>query len=243
MLRRRNTPSDATTTDADDFPGSAIINLEKHNWIRTRAFPYESRPEWSYVRVYVLPDDTGRKIIPRSSAVLRRALKIVMGRVDQSFEAWDGRYPDTVANGAHTATSDNAEDESLWYIFNTLRNPEPRLETMRDPYARQSMDELLSVYHGADEVSFNTGRGFSGVLSLKSAMYPYQRRSAALMVQREAQPAQMLDPRLQEWRSPLGQLYYYDKEEGSIVREKRMYSEACGGITPMVESDILISNS
>lgn len=243
VLRKRNTTSDATTEDAEVFPVSAIANLEKHNWIRTSAFTYDSRPEWSYVRVYVLPDDTGRKIVPRSSAVLRRALKTVMGEVDQSFEAWNGRYTDTVANEAHTATSGSAEDESLWYIFNTLRNPEPCLETMRDPYARQSMDELLSVYHGADEVASNTGRGFSGALSLKSAMYPYQRRSAAVMVQREAQPAQMLDPRLQEWKSPLGQVYYYDKEEGSIVREKRMYSEACGGIAPIVESDILISNS
>src|SRR5699024_6054037 len=30
--------------------------------------------------------------------------------------------------------------------------------------------------------------------------------------------------------SPTGQQYYYDREKGSIVREKKMYSEACGGI-------------
>jgi hypothetical protein len=49
------------------------------------------------------------------------------------------------------------------------------------------------------------------------------------MVQREAQPAQMLDPRLQPCRTPTGVEYYYDKEDGIIVREKSMYSEACGG--------------
>ena len=49
------------------------------------------------------------------------------------------------------------------------------------------------------------------------------------MIRREVQPRQMLDPRLQVCRTPTGQEYYYDKEEGNIFREKKLYSEACGG--------------
>lgn len=224
VLRKRNTTDTANTPeDINEFPSAAIEDLEKHNWIRTRTFPYENHPQWSYVRIYVLPDDVGRKFIPRSSTALRRALRTVMTRVDRPREAWEGKFPgdqnDIVTNGKQ----ENEEDESMWYIFNTLHDPAPQVETMQDPYARQAMEELLSTATGA-------GEDDSGVVGLKTALYPYQRRSAAMMVQREAQPAKMLDPRLQTCKNPLGHEYYYDKEAGSIFRDKKMYSEACGGI-------------
>ena len=223
VLRKRNTGDTADTETPEDvggFPSSAIANLEKHNWIRTHAFHYETNPHWSYVRIYVLPDDVGRKSIPRSSTALRRALKAVMTRVDRSREAWKGKFPDDRNDIFANDRRGGEEDESMWYIFNTLQDPAPQIETMQDPYARQAMEELLS----------GAGQEGLGVVGLKTALYPYQRRSAAMMVQREAQPARMLDPRLQACTNPLGHEYYYDKEEGSIVREKKMYSEACGGI-------------
>lgn len=210
----------------DDYPASAIANLEKHNWIQTHALP---SPSDTYVRVCVLPDDTGRKIIPRSSAALRRALKTVLAKVDRSIEAWEGGGQgsrELVGNGV---SGDGAEDESLWYIFNTLRDPDPHVESMRDPYARQAMNDLLSVVPADGDMS-GGGQDYSAVAGLKTTLYPYQRRSAAMMVQREAQPARMLDPRLQAYRNPLGQEYFYDKEEGNVFREKKLYSEACGGI-------------
>ncbi|PKY02628.1 hypothetical protein P168DRAFT_256187 [Aspergillus campestris IBT 28561] len=177
-----------------------------------------------YVRVYVLPDDVGRKAIPRSSSSLRRALKVVMARVDSSVGAWLGEsYSGELSDKKLSAS---AEDESMWYIFNTLRDPEPRVEEMKDLYGRKAMEELLAGSVGGEA---ETGQDL-GVLGLKTPLYPYQRRSAAAMIQREVQPAQMLDPRLQAFCGPTGRVYYYDKEEGSIVREKRMYSEACGGI-------------
>lgn len=218
----------ANTAEESEFPESAITRLKKHSWIRTSTLPYANHPQWSYIRVFVLPDDTGRKIIPRSSTALRRELKLVMAKVDRSPEAWNGKFP-VDDNGAGTNDQpEEAEDESLWYIFNTLQEPVPQLETMKEPYARQAMEELVSVVPGGDEGCIS-GHEYSSVVGLKTALYPYQRRSAAMMVQREAQPAQMLDPRLQACKSPLGYEYFYDKEEGSIVRDKRMYSEACGG--------------
>lgn len=209
---------------ADEYPVSAIANLQKHDWIRTHGLP---SPSANYIRVYVLPDDIGRKAIPRSSSALRRALKIVLAKVDRSSEAWDGDghdHQELVRNGV---SGDGAEDESMWYIFNTLQDPDPNVENMRDPYARQAMDDLLSVVPGDGDMS---GQDYSAVAGLKTTLYPYQRRSAAMMVQREAQPARMLDPRLQAYTNPLGQEYFYDKEDGNVFREKKMYSEACGGI-------------
>ena len=231
VLKKQKEPIEQ---DTDEYPASAIANLEKHNWIRiyTIPCPSGSHPQWGYVRVYVLPDDIGRKSIPRSSAPLRRALKTVLAKVDRSPEAWKGipAGPDgiTITDGPSGRDGGDgpAEDESLWYIFNTLQDPDPHVENMRDLYARQAMEELLSVVPGGDI----SGQDYLAVAGLKTALYPYQRRSAAMMVQREAQPARMLDPRLQAYRNPLGQEYFYDKEEGSIVREKKMYSEACGGI-------------
>lgn len=227
----------STDHGTDEYPTSAIANLEKHNWIRTYTIPCPSdnHPQWRYVRVYVLPDDIGHTLIPRSSAALRRALKTILAKVDRSPEAWEGRVSAGsngvgIANGpsgGDTSGGDGpAEDDSLWYIFNTLQDPDPHVENMHDPYARQAMEELLSVVPGGDV----SGQDYLATAGLKTALYPYQRRSAAMMVQREAQPAQMLDPRLQAYRNPLDQEYYYDKEEGSILQGKRIYSEACGGI-------------
>lgn len=209
--------------DSDDFPEPEVANLEMRNWIRTSSYVYTGQPEWCHVRVYVLPDDVCRMLIQRSSPPLRRALKVVMARIDQSIDAWEGRR---LANGvdSKTVVSDGSEDESLWYIFNTLQDPDPNVENMKDPYARRAMEDLLSTPINDSE------QGYSGVVGLKSTLYPYQRRSAATMVQREAQPAQVLDPRLQRFIGPSGREYYYDKEEGSLVSEKRLYSEACGGI-------------
>lgn len=142
-----------------------------------------------------------------------------MAKVDRSPEAWDGVWRDDEVNTESSCDS-AADDDSLWYIFNTLPDPRPRVETMRDPYARKAMEALLTEGdHWMEQP----------VVGLKTPLYPYQRRSAATMIQREAQPAQMLDPRLQPCHTPDGQDYYYDKEEGSIVREKRLYSEPCGG--------------
>ncbi|PYH96262.1 SNF2 family helicase [Aspergillus ellipticus CBS 707.79] len=225
VLKKRNSHSGRDSVEADDFPSKEIANLETHHWVRTQKFVYRDDPAWCGVRVYVLPDDIGRMLIPRSSTALRRALKVVMSRIDSSKEAWTGKVCPGQRRVGSLATG--PEDESLWYIFNTLKNPEPQVKSMRNPFARQAMKELLTVTAPGDEES---GRDYSGVLGLKTPLYPYQRRSAAVMVQREAQPAQMLDPRLQAFRSPTGQEYYYDREEGSIFREKKMYSEACGGI-------------
>ncbi|KAE8348472.1 P-loop containing nucleoside triphosphate hydrolase protein [Aspergillus coremiiformis] len=236
ILKKYTAPdADPTLVQPDGFPHSEVIKLEKHHWIWTSAYPYQKDHQWNYIRVYVLPDDAGRKFIPRSSVSLRRALKVVMAKIDRSPAAWSGCFSlDKVTGDCPKSVK---EDESLWYIYNTLQNPEPRPDMMRDPYAKKAMQQLLSVtsrgaYDDLNELfdGAELPRKYTCVPNLKTALYPYQRRSAAAMIQREAQPAPMLDPRLKRYTTPTGIEYYYDKEEGNILRERRMYSEPRGGI-------------
>lgn len=185
----------------------AVELLERNNWIRTR-----SHDQSVNVRVYVNPSMAHRDNTQRSISSLREAFKTLMSKVDCSGEAWEGQR----AAQNQDITTSSEDDESLWYIFNTLRDPDPQVDLVKDNWSRKAMQYLLSDEDFSD-------------LGLKTRLYPYQRRSAAMMVQREAQPAMMLDPRLQAWQSPDGLEYYYDKEDGFITLQKEMYDEATGG--------------
>ncbi|EEA20221.1 SNF2 family helicase, putative [Talaromyces marneffei ATCC 18224] len=215
-------PAGILRRSSTQFPEAELLNLQKHGWIQTRWNAYESHPEWSFVQVYVLPHDVARISISRTSNTLRKALRVVMTMIDKSLAAWNGDFDTTLAEQDKNA----ADDESLWYIFNTLENPNPTIDDVRDTDGRLAMQELMASSREArPEV-----RETSSVIGLKTPLHPYQCRSAATMIQREVQPKQMLDPRLEVYKTPLGQEYYYDKEEGTLLRGKRIYEEACGGI-------------
>ncbi|KAJ5949259.1 hypothetical protein N7454_000843 [Penicillium verhagenii] len=188
----------------DNTMGPAIALLREHDRV------YQEGAD----KIFINTNVTGRRHTQKNVKNLRNAVKLVMARIDRSLEAWVGQCS---AKRQDLSTSNGAEDDSLWYIFNTLDNPNPDVEAIRDPWAQMAMDDLLS---GDNSLAYD----------IKTPLYPYQRRSAAAMIQREAQPKQMLDPRLQACQTPTGVEYYYDKEDGIIVREKTMYSEACGGI-------------
>ena len=193
---------------AAEYPEMEMNLLESQRWVRTEA------PDGvNHIRVYIAHRMTSRGNTQRSVAKLRAALKVVMAKLDRSPQAWNGHRLFNFQDGSKSSST---VDESLWYIFNTLQDPCPRVEEMQNPWSRRAMEQLLSEDDCAD-------------LGLKTKLYPYQRRSAATMVQREAQPARMLDPRLQAYQSPTGREYYYDKEDGYITLDKVLYSEACGG--------------
>lgn len=186
-----------------------ITLLSTNDWIRTHNVANSTN-----LRVYVNTPVTHRRNTPRGIGKLRTALRTIMSKIDPSPEAWEG------TRGAVTndVSPNSADDESLWYIFNTLQNPNPDPEKVQDAWARYAMERLLM---GDGEIYNDIG--------LKTSLYPYQARSAAMMIQRESQPAAMLDPRLQVCHTPTGTEFYYDKEDACIVREKLMFSEACGG--------------
>jgi hypothetical protein len=195
------------TLPQTEYTSPEVELLESSHWIRSRSHQGSSN-----VQIYVNPNLAHRNNTQRSIKDLRTAFKVLMSKIDPSPDAWEGRRhainPDALSNGE--------DDESLWYIFNTLQDPNPQVHSVEDAPSRKAMSYLLS------------NEDFSEY-GLKASLYPYQRRSAAMMVQREVQPARMLDPRLQACASPTGLEYYYDKEDGWITLQKDMYDEAVGG--------------
>ncbi len=165
------------------------------------------------VRVFVLSDDVGRRYLDRSNRNARNALKHIMSIINTSLEdpQWSSA---TQGDGLPGGASD--DHESLFYVFNTLESPSPDPTRVLDADSRGAVMDILD---GSDSLH-----------GLKTPLYPYQKRSAATMIQRECNPAFMLDPRYETHTGPTGQQYYYDGETGNILREKILYEEARGGI-------------
>ena len=171
---------------------------------------------WGALRLYYLPDDAGRSYLDRDDQAARKALKQIMPYLDRTAETWGACFEPDSWRYLKTPCVKSEEDESLFYIFNTLSSPSPEPDKVPEKYTRQAMRGLL-----------NSSEKLNG---LRTTLYPYQRRSAAMMIQREACPARVLDPRLEEFTGPTGANSYYDKETGVLVRNKREYDEPRGGI-------------
>ncbi|MCJ1294392.1 hypothetical protein MMC34_005950 [Xylographa carneopallida] len=166
------------------------------------------------IRVYVLPDDRALGTLPKTHRKHRHDLRTVMDLVDVTEDAWYGKVgPTAVLQGYRPKLTD---DDSLFYIFNTLKSPCPNPSIVMDSATRDVMDGLLE--------------GAPLIPGLKTRLYPYQERSAAMMVQREVNPIRMLDPRLETLTNPAGTSFYYDRDACTLLSERREYEEATGGI-------------
>ncbi|KAJ9649307.1 hypothetical protein H2199_000082 [Coniosporium tulheliwenetii] len=137
-----------------------------------------------------------------------------MASINVSPQAWSD--PDCSQEQQHFDRWATADKQSLFYMFNTLPSPSPQPERIRDKYSRLAVEELL------DSASWVPG--------LKTALYPYQARSAALMVQRETAPELQLDPRLELRHAPDGQPFYYGARAGLFLKNPRYYEANKGGI-------------
>lgn len=172
------------------------------------------------VRVYVLPDDVGRRYLDRNNSACRKCLKHLVTNLDPSFESWEGRneavYQQEAYNKVPFFDFKQSNDDSLFYIFNNLPSPKPDPSRVSCPYARQAIISLL-------EEPLN-------IKGIKTTLYPYQKRSAATMILRETAPLHALDPRVEPFKGPTGCKFYYDEVTGTLLRDRRGYQEACGGI-------------
>ncbi|KAM5355953.1 hypothetical protein ACJ41O_002599 [Fusarium nematophilum] len=154
---------------------------------------------------------------------MRKIRHAILGQLDYSSEAWHGHtdsqrvdspplYED--ASQDVDVDGDGDEDVSLLQLFNKIPDPSPAPDSLFDPYARSAMYDLLQ----------------SKVPGLKSELYPYQRRSAALMLQKETQPESVLDPRLLHVKDQEGGGWYLDPVVGAVLKEPRHYDGVRGGI-------------
>ncbi|KAJ4290106.1 hypothetical protein N0V88_006612 [Collariella sp. IMI 366227] len=108
----------------------------------------------------------------------------------------------------------DVEGQSLLQMFNNIPSPDPDPDEIGDFDAREAALSLLD----------------SKVNGLDTTLYVYQRRSAALMLQKESQKQQVLDPRLVKVADQLGAPWYYDAVTGTCLQEPRYYDAPCGGI-------------
>ena len=204
--------------------GSEAARLLEARWIRM--FLHQSNPvtKTSTVRIYLLPEDWGRKFIDRNSRNLKIALRNLLHQVDVSPEAWLGQHsPSTMKRFDPWATADNA---SLFYLFNKLPSPAPVPESIKSRFSRRAVEDLLDSV----TIELTEDPEYRPIPGLKSKLYPYQARSASLMIQRESTPILQLDPRFDVRKSPDGEAFYFGARDGSFVKEPKFYEANRGGI-------------
>ncbi|KAL9103583.1 MAG: hypothetical protein Q9163_001385 [Psora crenata] len=183
------------------------------NWARAFICAHACCAQTSVIRVYVLPDDVGRGHIERCDRVLQKHLLDLMGTLDVSLDAWEGRKaPDAPVQ---TYKLDSVDNESLFYLFNTVPSPDP---------------EALSVACAISQDAINSLFEPEALTGLKTTLHPYQKRTAATMIRREVQPRRSLDPRLSPTKGPLGHSFYYDCQTGQVYRNKKEYEDVKGGV-------------
>jgi hypothetical protein len=165
------------------------------------------------VRIYCLPLDVGRGLISRKDKNFKKYLRKIMDAIDISREGWRGRPR---AKRIPFVEPDR-ERSSLFWMFNTMDSPNP------DPNASWIQDEnikyLLQRVLGSESIS-----------GMKSKPYEYQKRSIAMMLQRELAPAKSVDSRLKTMFAPSGEVYYLDQETCELFQEPSYYDDVRGGI-------------
>ncbi|KIE03138.1 SNF2 family helicase, partial [Metarhizium majus ARSEF 297] len=189
--------------------------LFKSQWIDLEFCVHEDG-SYGTVRVYLLPDDAYRGLIDRTSVSLKKSRQRLLHLLDYSTDSWEGK---TIAcvDGSSPLGGDNVagdENESLLQVFNNIPSPNPATDLVTDAYARDSMNDVLE----------------HTIPGVTTELYAYQRRSIAVMVQKEAEPSKVLDPRLIAIDGHDGTPWYTDPVAGTILREPRYYDGVCGGI-------------
>ncbi|KAK4240328.1 DNA repair protein rad8 [Achaetomium macrosporum] len=201
------TPEIQTRLISSVGPLSSLSGLLLNRWIHMSLGTSTNNPDLAIVRVYLLPDDVDNRSIPRFAPDLRRARATLLQHLDFSTNTWQGQV-------SETAEEQVGESQSLLQMFNIIPSPDPSPEDILDFDARDAAYRLMD----------------SNVPGLLTTLYSYQRRSAALMLQRESQTMQVVDPRLTKVADQLGSQWYYDAVRGTILREPVHYDEPRGGI-------------
>lgn len=187
--------------------------LVKAGWIRATIRSHASEEEMSCCRVYMLPYDRGRAVIQRTDGTLAKRLTELMRLVDVSAAAWEGKKPTTSEPEAFRSYAE--DEDSLFYLFNTIPSPDPMDCRVVNGDAQASIDSLLYE---------------DRLRQCKTKLYPYQRRSAATMIRREVEPRRSLDPRLTPVKSQTNHDIFYDNQTCQIFQDRKEYEEVRGGI-------------
>lgn len=221
---------------AADYPGLAVEKYDWH-WLEP---PYNKPPKdttefYLYmlcmhnvlrctyrmisesvarVRVYCLPADVGRSLIPRRDKTIKRYMRKVLDAVDVSKEGWNGYRVGGLERSPLIHSGLEEHQLSLFYLFNTLNSPRPDPGKLWTPEDRYLLQEILEA---------DTIRG------MKTKPFEYQKESIAMMLQRELAPTRTVDSRLKAMRTPTGEEYFLDQETCELFLEPSYYEDVRGG--------------
>ncbi|KAK5136828.1 hypothetical protein LTR08_001750 [Meristemomyces frigidus] len=204
---------------ADAILFAYLSKLVDAGWIKLQTRRSTVDPSFIIWRVYILPGDAdadaGHRSTDQQNKKLWSALEnLLAADIDVSTETWQGHYTPQLARKSKFDPWAQRVDGSLFYMFNTLASPSPVPQALEDQYAYEALEDLLqSVLPG-----------------LKTVLYPYQRRSAGVILQRESVVKLELDPRLEERTAPDGSTYYYGPRDLLFFRQPRYYKACQGGI-------------
>jgi hypothetical protein len=196
--------------------GVPLSKLTAAGWIRILERRSDLDDRYIIYRIYILPSDVGLRFIDRDSKKLLSALQSLVANVDVSPSTWNGHY----LGGTEVKFDPWAsrDEGSLFYMFNKLPSPCPDPSKVKEKYAREAVEDILDA------------SSTSSLIGLKTSLYPYQRRSAALMLQRESVSTLSLDPRLEPRTAPDGSLFYFGSRDLQFNRNPRYYEASRGGI-------------
>ena len=224
-LRASGTHPTAQWVEVDSFSHHLPTNhplfcevntLLQSGWIRT--FIGENNTDTDTcaetMRIYLLPDDVSQSFLHRDRRKARGSMIKILQQVDKSNEAWEGNA--YWFQKPKRYKRKQAEDDSLFFIFNSLRSPRPDPTAISEDMTRDRIEGLLA--------------GSLSIPGLKTKLYPYQQRSAAMMIQRESNPARILDPRVEALKGPTGCYIYLDRVARLAYATPCSYEEAKGGI-------------
>ena len=199
---------------ADDvYPNILIKAGLGKKWLRLDGLSIGTKLGITSLRVYILPEDVNRS--NRANVKdFHKMVKYLLKYVDCSAAVWTGQAdPLGPVQIYHEPSLDT--EESLFYTFNTLESPLPDISTYRgEAHGLQSMSNVLE----------------DSIIGMKTKLYPYQRRSVAAMVKKEADPAKIRDLRKKKTLDIYGNSFYLDINDGSLFRHRPLYYEPKGGV-------------
>ncbi|KAF4512448.1 hypothetical protein G6O67_001587 [Ophiocordyceps sinensis] len=194
-----------------------LMPLFRAHWIDLELRVNSHPVKVATIRIYLLPDDAYRKEVDRSYPSLTRSRKKLLRALDYSRDAWQGiSLPSSTGPSslASLTQHDVSQDESLLQVFNRIPSPSPDPNLVNEYHLQTAMYDVLD----------------SVVFGLTTQLHPYQRRSTALMLQRESNPGKVLDPRLVTAENQAGLPWYFDSVSGAVLAEPRFYDGISGGI-------------
>lgn len=194
---------------------SSLTQLCRAAWIRIFLKGSEKAPQLARCRVYVLPDDVGRSHVDRNDVPMKRTFRDLVGQLDLSSNSWNADATEPYVPWVQSQRR-LTEEESLFFLFNTLDSPNPSKSEIACAVSRDSISLIL---HASDQMP-----------EIQTPLYTYQMKSAAEMIRREVYIRRTLDPRLDAMVGPEGNKYFYDRQIGTLLLNERLYEETRGGI-------------